>query len=42
MRERQNLILYALETAPRPGSRETRVRMAPSNMSVRNGRKRDE
>ena len=38
MKERQNLIPYVLETTPRPGMRETRVRMAPSVMRVRNGR----
>ena len=39
MNERHNLIPYALETSPRPGSRETRVRMAPDGMHVKNGRK---
>lgn len=35
---RHNLIPYALEVVARPGSRETRVRMPPSGIHIRNER----
>lgn len=38
MESRHNLIPYALEDVPRPGSRESRVRMPPQGMKIRNGR----
>ena len=41
MRDRHSIIAYALETVARPGARETRVRHAPQDMKVRNGRAAD-
>ena len=38
MANRHNLIPYALESVARPGSRESRVRPAPSGMRIRNER----
>lgn len=40
MKTRQNLIGYALETVPRPGMRETRVRRPPAEPLMRNARGR--
>jgi len=36
--QRHNLISYALEAVPRPGSHEIRVRPAPEGMKIRNRR----
>ena len=38
MENRHGLIPYALEEIQRPGSREIRVRPAPSGMMIRNER----
>lgn len=38
MAQRHNVIPYALEARPRPGSRETCVRKPPDGMRIRNGR----
>lgn len=38
MRDRHQIIPYALEAVARPGSRETRVRRPPGDMRIRNGR----
>ena len=38
MQGRHNIIPYALEMVARPGARETRVRMAPQGIKIRNGR----
>lgn len=38
MENRHSLIGYALETVPRPGARETRVRRPPEGVRVRNER----
>ena len=40
MRERHQIIPYALEAVARPGSRETRVRKPPDAMRIRNERGR--
>jgi len=40
MNERHTLIAYTLETVPRPGARETRVRRPPQGALIRNGRER--
>jgi len=36
MKNRQSMILYAMESIPRPGSRETRVRAHPGLYPIRN------
>lgn len=38
MERRHGIITYALEEAPRPGSREIRVRRAPDGVMIRNER----
>ena len=38
MKNRQSMILYALEAVARPGCRETRVRRPPENEKIRNER----
>ena len=37
-KQRHNLIPYALEAIPRPGSQEIRVRPAPDGIRIRNRR----
>ena len=39
MRERHGLIQFSLEWAPRPGTRESRVRKAPEGFPIRNARR---
>jgi len=38
LKQRQNLMMYALEAVPRPGARETRVKKAPDGFRIRNER----
>lgn len=38
MKERHTIITYALESVPRPGARESRVRRPPDGFFIRNER----
>lgn len=38
MKQRHTIITYALESVPRPGARESRVRRPPDGFAVRNER----
>jgi len=43
VKKRQNLVLFSMETVPRPGARETRVKCLPNAVQIRNaGRGADE